>query len=212
MRNSLYAVVFAVPVALLALSGAFCGGRQAERAEEAPREAAKPSDNQVKILQFYSAAGAVEPGGKTLLCYGVENAASVHIVPDVEPVKPALSRCIEVSPPRTTRYTLTAEAPGQSPATASVSIQVRRGAAPPAPSAAGPQGPRIVSFGLGEKREGVTLLCYEVDGAEAVAVEPAALPRNAALRGCFGVARGGTYTLVAYGPGGQIARRELTLP
>lgn len=210
MKNALYALVFAVPVALLALSGAFCGAR---KAEEAPREAARPADNQVKVLQFYSAAGMVEPGGKVLLCYGVENAVSVRIVPDVEPVKPALSRCIEVAPARTTEYTLTAEAPGQAPATASVTVQVKRGAVPPAAaSPAGPRGPRIVSFRLGEKREGVTLLCYEVEGAEAVAVEPAALPRTAALRGCFGVAREGAYTLVAYGPGGQTARQKLTLP
>ena len=56
-------------------------------------------------------------------------------------------------------------------------------------------------------------LCYEVEGAEAVAVEPGALPRNPALRGCFGVAPKGptTYTLTAFGAGGQTARREITV-
>jgi hypothetical protein len=208
MKNAQNAVIFAVPVALLALSGAFCGGRQPEQPR---REAARPSDNRVKILQFYSAAGAVEPGGKALLCYGVENAASVRIVPNVEPVKPALNRCLEVAPARTTQYTLTAEAPGQAPATASLTVQVKRGGAPPPPSATGP---RIVSFRLGEKRDGVTLLCYEVEGAEAVSVEPRALPRTSALRGCFGVAQnaGVTYTLRAYGPNGQTVRQALTPP
>ena len=211
MKNAQNALILAVPVALLALSGAFCGGRQPE---EVKREPAKPSDNRVKVLQFYSAAQAVEPRGKTLLCYGVENAVSVRIVPDVEPIKPALSRCVEVAPARTTEYRLTAEAPGQAPATASATIQVIRGAARPAPSVTGPRGPRIVAFRLGEKRDGVTLLCYEVEGAEAVSVEPAALPRTSALRGCFGVAQnsGVTYTLRAYGPNGQTVRQALTLP
>lgn len=211
MKNATNALVFAVPVALLALSGAFCGGRQPEQPR---REAAKPSDNRVKILQFYSAAAAVEPGSKTLLCYGVENAVSVRIVPDVEPVKPALSRCLEVAPARTTQYMLTAEAPNQAPATASVTIQVSRGSAGRPPSVTGPSGPNIVSFRLGEKRDGVTLLCYEVEGAEAVSVEPRALPRTTALRGCFGVAQnsGATYTLRAYGSNGQTARQALTLP
>lgn len=208
MKNASNAVIFGVPVALLALSGAFCGGRQPEQPR---REAAKLSDNRVKILQFYSAAGVVEPGGKALLCYGVENAVSVRIVPDVEPVKPAMSRCLEVAPARTTQYTLTAEAPGQAPVTASVTIQVKRGAAPPLSLATGP---RIVSFRPGEKRDGVTLLCYEVEGAEAVSVEPGALPRTTALRGCFGVAQssGVTYTLRAYDSSGQVVRKALTLP
>ncbi len=208
MKNWQNALILAIPIAILALSGAFCGGRPPE---QPGREAAKaPSDNRVKILQFYSAAGAIEPGGKALLCYGVENAASVRIAPDVEPVKPALSRCLEVAPARTTQYTLTAEAPGQAPATASVTVQVRRGAAPPAPSASGPH---IVAFKPGEKRDGVILLCYEVEGAEAVSVEPG-LPRTTALRGCFGVAPGGaaTYTLTAYGPNRRTVRQSLNLP
>lgn len=211
MKHVLNALIFAVPVALLALSGAFCRGRQPEKAET--REPAKVSDNRVKVLQFYAAAGAVEPGGKTLLCYGVENAASVRLEPAVEPLKPALSRCFEVSPRRTTQYTLTAEAPGQAPASASVTVEVKRGAAAAAaPSPAAPAGPQIVSFRLGEERDGVRLLCYEVEGAEAVAVEPKALPRTGALRGCFGVAQPGVYTLTAYGPSGQVVRRELTAP
>ena len=127
-------LVFGIPVALLALSGAFCSGSR----EEPPKRAVRPAEEKVKVLQFYAAAPAVAPGEKVLLCYGTENAQTVRITPEVESLKPALSRCFETVPGRTTKYTLTAEAPGQPPATASVTVEVRRGARP----AAAPQAER----------------------------------------------------------------------
>jgi hypothetical protein len=63
----------------------------------------------VKILQFYASVGTLAPGDKALLCYGVENARSVEILPRLANVYPAHSRCLEIGPQRTTHYTLTAE-------------------------------------------------------------------------------------------------------
>lgn len=63
----------------------------------------------LKIMSFYATSGTIRRGGKTLLCYGVANAVSVRIEPGVEPLKPSLSRCIEISPRADTVYTLTAE-------------------------------------------------------------------------------------------------------
>jgi hypothetical protein len=63
----------------------------------------------VKILQFYASVGTLTPGDKALLCYGVENARSVEILPRIANVYPAHSRCFEIGPQETTHYTITAE-------------------------------------------------------------------------------------------------------
>ena len=61
-----------------------------------------------RITQFYSTAATLPRGESANLCYGVEGASAVRIDPPVEPLRPALSRCISVSPAQTTTYTLTA--------------------------------------------------------------------------------------------------------
>ncbi len=80
----------------------------------------------LKILQFYATAGEIPAGQKALLCYGVVNATAVRLDPPVEKVWPAMSRCFEVKPARTTRYTLTAEGPDQAKASESLEVVVRR--------------------------------------------------------------------------------------
>ena len=74
-----------------------------------------PKPAAVRITQFYAAEAAAPRGESTNLCYGVENASEVRIDPPVEQLRPALSRCISVSPIETTTYTLTAaDAEGKS--------------------------------------------------------------------------------------------------
>ena len=68
----------------------------------------------------------VSPGGKTPLCYGVVNADSVRLEPPVEKVWPSLSRCFDVSPSGTTRYTLTAEGADHKTVSESIEIAVSR--------------------------------------------------------------------------------------
>ena len=63
----------------------------------------------LKILNFYVTPGVILRGQKGLLCYGVSNAQTVRIEPGVEPVKPSISRCIEIAPRKDTNYTLTAK-------------------------------------------------------------------------------------------------------
>ena len=63
----------------------------------------------VRILQFYATTGMLVAGGKAKLCYGVENAKAVHISPRLPGVVPALNRCLEIGPERTTHYTILAE-------------------------------------------------------------------------------------------------------
>ena len=78
--------------------------------------------SEVKILQFYTGTANIAKGGKALLCYSVVNAAVVRLDPPVESVWPAVSRCFDVVPSRSTRYTLTAE--GADHRTASETLEV----------------------------------------------------------------------------------------
>ena len=89
---------------------------------------------EVKITQFYTGASQIAPGEKAMICYGVENAKSVSLKPDVEKLGPAFSRCFDVTPQRSTRYTLTAEGFGARSVTASFEIQVVGRAAAAAPA------------------------------------------------------------------------------
>src|SRR5215467_5692452 len=77
----------------------------------APQPAAKkPAEGApVKITQFYATIPKMQPGDKELLCYGVENATAVWLSPPRQQLSASLSRCIEVAPPATTIYRLTAE-------------------------------------------------------------------------------------------------------
>jgi hypothetical protein len=63
----------------------------------------------VRILQFYATTGMLISGQKAQLCYGVENAKSVHISPRLPGVVPSANRCLEIVPERTTHYTILAE-------------------------------------------------------------------------------------------------------
>src|SRR5260370_6739162 len=71
---------------------------------------------------FYGASPATPRAEDVFLCYGVENATAVRIVPPVEQIRPALSRCFTVSPAQTTNFTLIAE--DRSAKTTSQSITV----------------------------------------------------------------------------------------
>ena len=79
----------------------------------------------LKILSFYANPGAVARGQKTLLCYGVANAKTVRIEPLTERVWPAVSRCLEYTALRETRFTLTAEDAQGHSATESFILSVR---------------------------------------------------------------------------------------
>ena len=79
----------------------------------------------LKILHFYVTPGVILRGQKGLLCYGVSNANTVRIDPGVEPLKPSISRCLEISPAANTRYKLTAEDESGHTATTSVLVRVK---------------------------------------------------------------------------------------
>ena len=81
--------------------------------------------DELKILSFGAAKGDVSAGERVVLCYGVSNATQVKIEPDVEPIKPALSHCLNVFPKQTTTYMLKADDANGNSKSVSVTIRVR---------------------------------------------------------------------------------------
>jgi len=77
------------------------------------------------ILGFYADPQSAHPGDTVELCYGVSNAQSVKLEPQSQPVWPAQSRCVQVTPRKTTTYTLTAEDASGQTKTATVVVKVR---------------------------------------------------------------------------------------
>ena len=98
---------------------------QQKQADEQRRVVERFGGDELKILSFGAAKGVVSLGERVVLCYGVSNAKEVKIEPDVEPVKPALSHCLDVFPKKTTTYTLKADDAQGNSKIASVTIKVR---------------------------------------------------------------------------------------
>lgn len=82
--------------------------------------------NRFDILVFAANPPIVRVGEKSSLCYSVSNAKAVKIEPETEePVWPAYSRCVHVSPRKTTKYTLTIEDGAGHDKTATVEVRVQ---------------------------------------------------------------------------------------
>ncbi|HTQ58662.1 MAG TPA: hypothetical protein VMI32_00435 [Candidatus Solibacter sp.] len=61
------------------------------------------------ILDFYASPKIIRRGESAQLCYGVSKAKTVKLEPQSQPVWPSPARCVDVSPTKTTTYTLTIE-------------------------------------------------------------------------------------------------------
>ena len=80
---------------------------------------------ELAIQSFYASPGAIRRGDTVQLCYGVANAKTVKLEPQPNPVWPSYSRCVEVTPTKSTTYTLTiADAAGNTQ-TQSLEVKVR---------------------------------------------------------------------------------------
>jgi len=78
---------------------------------------------ELAIQNFCATPGAVRRGETVQLCYGVANAKTVKLEPQSNPVWPSYSRCVDVTPAKSTTYTLTiADAAGN---TRSQSLEVK---------------------------------------------------------------------------------------
>ena len=81
--------------------------------------------NRFEILNFAADPASIQAGERSSLCYSVSNAKSVKLDPPAEPVWPAFYRCVNVSPRKTTTYTLTIEDGAGQTKAASIEVKVR---------------------------------------------------------------------------------------
>lgn len=95
-----------------------------ERRAKARDTFEKMGGNRFEILGFYADPVNIRAGEAAELCYSVSNTKSVTLEPQSEPVWPAFSRCVHVSPHKTTAYTLTAEDAAGHTKTATVNVEV----------------------------------------------------------------------------------------
>ena len=78
---------------------------------------------ELAIQTLYAIPAEIRGGQSVQLCYGVANAKTVTLQPQSNPVWPSYARCVDVTPNKTTTYTLTiADAAGN---TRSQSLEVR---------------------------------------------------------------------------------------
>ncbi|HEV2689565.1 MAG TPA: hypothetical protein VGV35_13475 [Bryobacteraceae bacterium] len=160
-----------------------------------------------RILQFYARDAVLPLGEKTLLCYGVDGAKTVHLAPAVDAVWPAFSRCIDIAPSKETTYTLTAEGEDGQPVAQSVTVKV------------GAPRPKIIEVSVNSLNvhagEQVSV-CYHVKNATSVKVVPGRslnLAVASSGHGCWAdrPARTTTYTVTAYGAGGATDTEHVTV-
>lgn len=82
--------------------------RQAEQRREADRLAVEQlGGSELAIRGLYVSPGAIHTGESAQLCYDVSNAKTVALDPPAGEVWPSHSRCLNISPRKTTSYTLT---------------------------------------------------------------------------------------------------------
>ena len=185
-------------VAAALVSG--CGGSQ----KPAATTAANPSDDAARITQFYTMSGQVAKGEKALMCYGVENASSVWMEPPRQELSAALARCVEVFPEADTTYKLTAQGPDGKPVTRELKVAVG------APLA------KLVNVNISalEVKAGeVVSVCYTVEHARAVTIDPIKFRGGSAAKGCITdqPRKSTTYTISALGAGGDKDQEQVTV-
>ena len=80
---------------------------------------------ELAIQTFYATPGEIRRGQAVQLCYGVANAKTVTLEPQSNPVWPSYSRCVDVTPAKTTTYTLTITGASGDSKSQSVVVTVR---------------------------------------------------------------------------------------
>ena len=80
---------------------------------------------ELAIQNFYATPGTIRRGETVQLCYGVANAKSVKLEPQSNPVWPSYSHCVDVTPAKSTTYTLTIADSAGSTKSQSLEVKVR---------------------------------------------------------------------------------------
>jgi hypothetical protein len=133
-RTSLIPPVFILIAALYAgwifysrWNDARLAGRAAaaQEAERARKDVELNGGSQLKITMLYASARAVRKGQPVQICYGVVNAKRVVFDPPIEGVWPSMNRCVDVSPRKSTTYTLSADDGAGHSDKAQISVKVK---------------------------------------------------------------------------------------
>ncbi|HKT47330.1 MAG TPA: hypothetical protein VJP87_07370 [Candidatus Acidoferrales bacterium] len=100
--------------------------QRAEKQRELDRAAVEQMGGKdLAIQMLYASPKSLARGQSAQLCYGVANAKHVKLEPQNSPVWPSPSRCVEVSPVKTTTYTLTIDDGAGHTQTQSIEVNVR---------------------------------------------------------------------------------------
>jgi hypothetical protein len=128
----IFAVALYVSYVLLAR---YESGKQYERQTKARQAEQRREDDRLAVEQlggsdlairgFYVAPRTIHPGESAQLCYDVANAKNVTLDPPAGAVWPSHSRCLSVSPRKTTTYSLTIEDAAGKTVSQSVELPVR---------------------------------------------------------------------------------------
>ena len=137
-RLSVYVIL---PLVVFAAGLLYVGGvfysrwRSTQALEQKARQARREGDQRVyemmggdrfDILKFYAYPGVIPRGESTQLCYSVSEAKTLTLEPESHvAVWPAFSRCVGVSPKKTTTYTLTATDAAGNKKSATAAVEVR---------------------------------------------------------------------------------------
>lgn len=82
---------------------------EAREIERSRKDVELNGGSQLKITMLYASAAAVRRGQTAQICYGVVNAKNISFDPPIPDVWPSMSRCVDVSPKKSTTYTLHAD-------------------------------------------------------------------------------------------------------
>lgn len=177
-----------------------------------------PAPDPVKITQFYPSQTLAARGEEVLICYGVENAASVRLEPALEEITPSMNRCIQFAPKTTGEYKLIATGKDGSEAVEQFAIKVegiakaRKGGATGGGAGGGLIQTFLSSAGQVGAGQPVTL-CYQTSGAQAVKIDPGVAGLPTPAKGCVTARpqQTTTYTLTATGEGGKSDKATVTI-
>jgi hypothetical protein len=188
-------------MALAAAGAVLTGCSSPEKRAVVP--AAAPAEG-ARITQFYTTKAQVARGETALVCYGVENATAVWLEPPRRPLSVALARCLEVSPAADTTYKLTVEGADGKAVTRELKVAVGAARA------------RIVNVtvsALAVKAGNLVSVCYTVENARAVTIDPIGFRGGSAGKGCATdqPRKSTTYTISAVGAGGEKDRERVVV-
>ncbi len=104
--------------------------REARKRQQDARDVELMGGDRFDILSFYASPSVIAAGQSTTACYSVSNAQKVRLDPSEAAVWPALSRCVQLSPRKTTTYTLTIVDAESHEKSATIKVTVQQGLRP----------------------------------------------------------------------------------